>query len=169
MAGAPAHAGTEPVISVRDVVVSYNGRRVLDGINLDISRGETMALLGGSGSGKSTRCAVISQKHPLTSNNRRGRSAIRPDSGERCRSRELQTGGSKEAAAFDWSSVSECSVIQFHVCRRQYRPTPAGAHPTGRIDDLFNDLDEACGGRVGGIRKAQPAGASRGNEEARCR
>ena len=54
MAGAPAHAGTEPVISVRDVVVSYNGRRVLDGINLDISRGETMVLLGGSGSGKST-------------------------------------------------------------------------------------------------------------------
>ena len=54
MAGAPAHAGTEPVISVRDVVVSYNGRRVLDGVNLDISRGETMVLLGGSGSGKST-------------------------------------------------------------------------------------------------------------------
>src|ERR1700686_2475674 len=54
MAGAPAHAGTEPVISVRDVVVSYNGRRVLDKVNLDIARGETMVLLGGSGSGKST-------------------------------------------------------------------------------------------------------------------
>src|SRR5438874_4812044 len=47
-------AMTEPVISVRDVVVSYGGRRVLDGINLDIGRGETMVLLGGSGSGKST-------------------------------------------------------------------------------------------------------------------
>ena len=47
-------AETEPVISVRDVVVSYNGRRVLDGVNLDVSRGETMVLLGGSGSGKST-------------------------------------------------------------------------------------------------------------------
>jgi phospholipid/cholesterol/gamma-HCH transport system ATP-binding protein len=46
--------GTAPAISVRDVVVSYNGRRVLDGINLDIARGETMVLLGGSGSGKST-------------------------------------------------------------------------------------------------------------------
>jgi phospholipid/cholesterol/gamma-HCH transport system ATP-binding protein len=43
-----------PAISVRDIVVSYNGRRVLDGINLDIVRGETMVLLGGSGSGKST-------------------------------------------------------------------------------------------------------------------
>jgi energy-coupling factor transporter ATP-binding protein EcfA2 len=45
---------TGPAISVRDVVVSYSGRRVLDGINLDISRGETLVLLGGSGSGKST-------------------------------------------------------------------------------------------------------------------
>jgi phospholipid/cholesterol/gamma-HCH transport system ATP-binding protein len=42
------------MISVRDLVVSYGGRRVLDGINLDIARGETMVLLGGSGSGKST-------------------------------------------------------------------------------------------------------------------
>jgi phospholipid/cholesterol/gamma-HCH transport system ATP-binding protein len=36
------------------VVVSYDGRRVLDGINLEVHRGETMVLLGGSGSGKST-------------------------------------------------------------------------------------------------------------------
>lgn len=45
---------TQPVISVQDVVVEYNGRRVLDGINLNIARGETMVLMGGSGSGKST-------------------------------------------------------------------------------------------------------------------
>src|SRR5229473_7028541 len=50
----PDSAAAEPAISVRNVVVSYDGRRVLDGINLDISRGETMVLLGGSGSGKST-------------------------------------------------------------------------------------------------------------------
>ena len=53
MSATPA-ADTRPAISVRDVVVSYDGRRVLDGINLDIRRGETMVLLGGSGSGKST-------------------------------------------------------------------------------------------------------------------
>src|SRR6202167_4210212 len=53
MSALPA-AATGPAISVRDVVVSYNGRRVLDGISLDVARGETMVLLGGSGSGKST-------------------------------------------------------------------------------------------------------------------
>lgn len=42
------------VISIRDLVVEYGGRRVLDGVNLEIEQGETMVLLGGSGSGKST-------------------------------------------------------------------------------------------------------------------
>jgi phospholipid/cholesterol/gamma-HCH transport system ATP-binding protein len=42
------------IISIRDLVVEYGGRRVLDKLNLDIEAGETMVLLGGSGSGKST-------------------------------------------------------------------------------------------------------------------
>lgn len=41
-------------ISIRDLVVEYDGRRILDGLNLDIEQSETMVLLGGSGSGKST-------------------------------------------------------------------------------------------------------------------
>jgi phospholipid/cholesterol/gamma-HCH transport system ATP-binding protein len=43
-----------PLISIRDLVVEYGGRRILDGLNLDIEQGETIVLLGGSGSGKST-------------------------------------------------------------------------------------------------------------------
>jgi phospholipid/cholesterol/gamma-HCH transport system ATP-binding protein len=43
-----------PIISVRDLVVEYDGRRILDGLSLDIEQGEIMVLLGGSGSGKST-------------------------------------------------------------------------------------------------------------------
>jgi ABC-type glutathione transport system ATPase component len=43
-----------PIISVRDLMVEYDGRRVLNGLNLDIEHGETMVFLGGSGCGKST-------------------------------------------------------------------------------------------------------------------
>src|SRR5215471_10577866 len=42
------------IISVRDLVVEYDGRRVLDGLDLDIEPGQVTVLLGGSGSGKST-------------------------------------------------------------------------------------------------------------------
>jgi ABC-type transporter Mla maintaining outer membrane lipid asymmetry ATPase subunit MlaF len=36
----------QPVISVKEVVKSFDGRRVLDGINLDVRRGETMVIMG---------------------------------------------------------------------------------------------------------------------------
>ncbi|MBI2423693.1 MAG: ABC transporter ATP-binding protein [Candidatus Hydrogenedentes bacterium] len=42
------------IIQVRDLVVKYGERTVLDGINLDVKRGEVFVILGGSGCGKST-------------------------------------------------------------------------------------------------------------------
>jgi phospholipid/cholesterol/gamma-HCH transport system ATP-binding protein len=43
-----------PMISLRDLRVSYGDREILHGISFDVLRGETMVILGGSGSGKST-------------------------------------------------------------------------------------------------------------------
>ena len=45
---------TEPVISLRDLRVSYGEREILHGIGFDVLPGETLVILGGSGSGKST-------------------------------------------------------------------------------------------------------------------
>jgi phospholipid/cholesterol/gamma-HCH transport system ATP-binding protein len=45
---------TAPMISIRDLRVSYGEREILHGISFDVKRGETMVILGGSGSGKST-------------------------------------------------------------------------------------------------------------------
>ena len=42
------------MIELRDVVVAYESRVILDSINLTINDGETLVILGGSGSGKST-------------------------------------------------------------------------------------------------------------------
>jgi phospholipid/cholesterol/gamma-HCH transport system ATP-binding protein len=46
--------GQPPLISVQDLVVQFGDRQVLQGVNLDIYSGETMVILGGSGSGKTT-------------------------------------------------------------------------------------------------------------------
>jgi phospholipid/cholesterol/gamma-HCH transport system ATP-binding protein len=43
-----------PMISVRNLRVSYSGREILHGITFNVQRGETLVILGGSGSGKST-------------------------------------------------------------------------------------------------------------------
>jgi len=54
MTGSGAAEGGNAVISIRGVSMSYGARRVLDGVDLDIYRGEILVLLGGSGSGKTT-------------------------------------------------------------------------------------------------------------------
>jgi phospholipid/cholesterol/gamma-HCH transport system ATP-binding protein len=49
-----------PVIEIIDLVKTFNGRRVIDGINLTVRRGETLVIMGASGCGKSTllRCLI---------------------------------------------------------------------------------------------------------------
>ena len=44
----------EPVIRVVDLIKRYDGRAVLDGVNLEVRPGETVVIMGGSGCGKST-------------------------------------------------------------------------------------------------------------------
>ncbi len=44
----------EPVIRVRNLVKRFGDLTVLDGVNLEVFPGETMVIMGGSGSGKST-------------------------------------------------------------------------------------------------------------------
>ena len=50
----PSSSDSEVMLSLRDVRVSYGEVEILHGITLDVTRGETLVILGGSGSGKST-------------------------------------------------------------------------------------------------------------------
>lgn len=43
-----------PVIIVRDLVKTFGEQTVLDGVNIEVYPGETLVIMGGSGSGKST-------------------------------------------------------------------------------------------------------------------
>jgi sulfonate transport system ATP-binding protein len=45
---------TDPVVRVKRLKRAFGPRKILDGVDLDIGRGEFVALLGRSGSGKST-------------------------------------------------------------------------------------------------------------------
>ncbi len=45
---------SETIIQVRDLFVRYGSRTILNGVNLDIYRGESLIILGKSGCGKST-------------------------------------------------------------------------------------------------------------------
>ena len=44
---------TENMVVLKDLHKAFNGHVILDGINLQIKKGETLVILGGSGTGKS--------------------------------------------------------------------------------------------------------------------
>ncbi|CEJ13910.1 ABC transporter ATP-binding protein [Phreatobacter sp. AB_2022a] len=50
----------DPIISVRDLAVGFGERLIINGLDLDVQRGEVLGVVGGSGTGKSvlTRCII---------------------------------------------------------------------------------------------------------------
>ena len=57
----------EPIISIRDARKSFRTLEVLHGINLDVSKGEVILVIGPSGSGKSTLLRSINRLEHLDS------------------------------------------------------------------------------------------------------
>ena len=60
--------GTQVQIRLRGVVKSFGAKRVLDGVDLDVQSGESLVVIGGSGTGKS-----VLLKHMI--------GLLRPDAG----------------------------------------------------------------------------------------
>ena len=92
----------DPVISVEGLTVIYGGRRVLDGVSLDIQPGEVLALLGGSGSGKTTMLRhIIGLERPYS-----GTVRIRGVDINRCSPEELKAVRRTMGVAFQ-----ECALF----------------------------------------------------------
>ena len=62
----------QPAIRVRDLVVGFGDRIVLDHLSLDVRRGEILGLVGGSGSGKSVLLRTIIGLLPKRAGHDRG-------------------------------------------------------------------------------------------------
>ncbi len=50
---------SQPAIHIRDLIVGFDDRTVLDGVCVDVNRGEVFGFVGGSGSGKSVLLRTI--------------------------------------------------------------------------------------------------------------
>lgn len=55
---------TVPLLTVRDLRKAFGGRPVLEGINLDVARGEVLGVVGPNGVGKSTTASIIAGQTP---------------------------------------------------------------------------------------------------------
>src|SRR5579872_2255076 len=115
----------DPIICVRDLRVEYGGQPVLDGINLDVKRGEVMVLLGGSGAGKSTLLRqIIGLERPTS-----GQVNIQGTDISRCSEKELKairrTMGVafQEAALFNSLSTRENVALPLRELTTLAEPT----------------------------------------------
>lgn len=77
-----ATGDARPLLEVRDVHKSFGDFKALTGVNLDIARGEKVALLGPSGSGKSTLCRCINRLETITSGSIRVDGVELPEEGK---------------------------------------------------------------------------------------
>jgi phospholipid/cholesterol/gamma-HCH transport system ATP-binding protein len=59
LSGKPQQTERDVVIRVRDLVVGFGDRLVMDGLDLDVYRGEVLGFVGGSGMGKSVLTRTI--------------------------------------------------------------------------------------------------------------
>jgi len=55
---------TQPLLSVKNLQLSFAGQPVINGISFDINKGETLALVGESSSGKSLAALSVLRLHP---------------------------------------------------------------------------------------------------------
>ncbi len=100
-----------PIISIRDLVVEYGGRRILNGLNLDIEHGETMVLLGASGSGKSTLLRqIIGLERPLA-----GSVSVKGTDIVRCSPAELKRVRRSIGVAFQSAALFNSLTVEDNV------------------------------------------------------
>ncbi len=80
------------LLSLREVRIAFGAPELLDGVTLQIDRGERVCLVGRNGAGKSTLLKVIS-------------GAISPDAGEVIRQRDARTGFLEQEVPLDLSGT----------------------------------------------------------------
>lgn len=61
----PSHSAADPLLRADDLSVNYGGLRALRGVSLEVGRGETVALLGANGAGKTTFARAVAGALPL--------------------------------------------------------------------------------------------------------
>ena len=67
----------QPMIRIRDLHKSFGPKRVLDGLDLDVGKAESVVVIGGSGTGKSVLSKLRIPRHPQARLRARSRSTAR--------------------------------------------------------------------------------------------
>ena len=115
-------------VALRDVTKRFGSVRALDGVTLDVGKGESLGLLGPNGSGKSTLLKVIARLIPPDEG-----TVLLPANG---RAMMRRTGMLFDHTAH-WEALTGYENARFFA--RSYGMEPGAAHD--RLESLFSLLD----------------------------
>jgi len=119
----PEAARGELVLWIEDLSVSFEGFKALNGVSLELERGELRCLIGPNGAGKTTLMDVITGK-------------TRPDSGSVY----------LESRVTDLTELSETRIAQLGIGRKFQRPTVFPQH------SVYENCELALAGHRGVFR-----------------
>ncbi len=129
-------------IEFKDVYFEYlEGEPVLKGINLEIKAGETVAIVGATGSGKTTIISLLSGLYPLT----RGDILIDQHSVKTLKKKDLrQLIGVvlQDVFLFAGQIKDNISLGDDHISEEEIRETAAYVNASGFIEKLPHQYDE---------------------------
>ena len=114
-------------IELRDVAFAYGARRVLEGIDLSVERGEMVGIIGPNGSGKSTLLRLMG-------------GVLRPAAGEiRIEERRIEAYGRRELAQ-RIAAVAQETAIDFPFSVAEVVLMGRAPHLGGRLFESARDL-----------------------------
>ncbi|MBY8861595.1 ATP-binding cassette domain-containing protein [Nocardia sp. CA2R105] len=152
--GGPGQGGSEPLLVVEDMVVSYGRIQALHGISLQVAEGELVTLLGANGAGKTTTMRALSGLLPLG----RGRITFAGKDVSRMRAHERVVEGLIQApegrGVFPGMTVQENLDMGCHA--RPFKQRAEYGQTLERVFELFPRLAE---------RRKQVGGTMSGGEQ----
>ena len=145
----------EAVVRVRDVIKEFGPLRVLDGVGFEVTRGQTVAIVGRSGSGKSTLLRCVAGLESIQGGDIEvcGHPVGRPGSAARAQLRRLLHRGDDVRTDGLWSSrtrhIASSSLTEYFPSLLEVALSPgprgtSGSWLSDAANDNLSDFFEHC-------------------------
>jgi phospholipid/cholesterol/gamma-HCH transport system ATP-binding protein len=125
-------------ISIRQVMKSFGAQRVLDGISFEVRRGETLAVLGRSGTGKSVLLRIIIGLQAPDS----GEALILGKNMSSASAEEINEVRTQMGFLFQHAALYDSLTVEENVAFPlvHHRPDMSASEKRDRVKDLLNEV-----------------------------